>query len=305
MLQKNLFNADPSGLWSVNPAVVHTAGQGDHAMPPRPHDATLAALRWWAEHLSSLSFVETPSYDGIEQHLQLALREERAEAERAAARAHAHAEAEEARANVQAQAAMAVCRGAPSAAAVPATAVVGKRAWRSIASSNEACAHFPPRVYAPIALCPGDLGATPSAGLRMWANQACGSVDSFSVAKIEMLQQRVRASDAASSAASGAASGAAARTGPRVDEAQEGALDLLALPGTSVAARVRLALVAHRLELIARGTAERDADLAAERERLARAAQLAALAPKKGPSLPTIEAFAKAPRSLAKRARVG
>jgi len=129
------------------------------------------------------------------------------------------------------------------------------------------------------------------------------------VAKIEMLQQRVRASDAASSAASGAASGAAARTGPRVDEAQEGALDLLALPGTSVAARVRLALVAHRLELIARGTAERDArrvaDLAAERERLARAAQLAALAPKKGPSLPTIEAFAKAPRSLAKRARVG
>jgi hypothetical protein len=87
------------------------------------------------------------------------------------------------------------------------------------------------------------------------------------------------------------------------------ALDILALPGTSVAARVRVALVAHRLELIARAAAERAArraaELAAERERVAHAAQLAALAPKPSPSLPTIEAFTKAPKSSAKRARVG
>jgi hypothetical protein len=122
---------------------------------------------------------------------------------------------------VKTQAEEAACRGAR------ATKVGAKRAWSSIAEG----AHFSPRVHAPIALCAGDLGANPPVDVTMWANEACGSVDSLSAAKIEMLLQRVRASDAASAAASVAASAAAAASAtspaPRVDEETAGsALDI-------------------------------------------------------------------------------
>jgi hypothetical protein len=101
MLQKLAFNANPAGLWSVVCAGDRSAGEADDATPPRPHDTTLFALRWWAEHLTSLSFAETPAYDDIEENLQDALRAERGEAQHAAAHAHALAQAH-ARAHAQA-----------------------------------------------------------------------------------------------------------------------------------------------------------------------------------------------------------